>query len=147
MNFHPNKSVGCGVTLSVKKISVTFVTCVRIRASHYDERSQNFGSLGGWVISILTLQMIWFQQKWEESWKWLKIWEIVRRMTVEMASYLNLGVLRVDLRHINYVPWIFSIHFQIRIYNIASMFRTVWHCNQIICIKQMKHCTKWGFAF
>ena len=58
MNFHPKQSVGCGVTLSVKKISATFVTCVRIRASHYDDRSQNFGSLGGWVISILTLQMI-----------------------------------------------------------------------------------------
>lgn len=30
--FSP-KNVGCGVTLSVKKISVTFVTCVRVRAT------------------------------------------------------------------------------------------------------------------
>ena len=37
-------------------------------------------------------------------------------MTVKTASYLNLSVFRVDLRHINYEPWIFSIHFQIRIY-------------------------------
>jgi len=57
MNFHP-KSNGFCVTLSVKKVSVTFVTCVRVKASHYDDLSQNFGSLGGWVISILTLQMI-----------------------------------------------------------------------------------------
>ena len=58
MNFDPN-AFGFGVTLSVKKLNWCHMKCQfwTVKAAHYD-LSQNFGSLGGWVISILTLQMI-----------------------------------------------------------------------------------------
>ena len=41
-----------------KEIKLASHLCMRVKVSLYEDLSQNLGSLGGWVISILTLQMI-----------------------------------------------------------------------------------------